>query len=311
MREWLLLDGDRFVVAGLTVLAFLASVVALELAGLVPVRHTQPVFYAFGALISGNLTLVTVVVSINQLLLSRELKSPGELESQIDSVIDYRTGVEEAADRVAPVQPLGFLRLLFENTRQQAQRIAGLAINTADEGATDEIDDLVTTLTAHLDEVVDILEGSEASTFHVLSVTLTTNYANQINHARRIRSRYGDGLTDGEMERLDDLIDRLQEIDVARQYFKSIYLQEELSSLSRVLLYAGLPAEAVAFAALLSFTAPAGSTILMRHPDVVVPLAAAVSFLPLALLFSFIVRASTVTQRTVATIPFTTPEQEM
>jgi hypothetical protein len=71
------------------------------------------------SLISGNLTLITVVVSINQLLLSREMSSPGELESQIQNVIEYRKDVEDHAGDIAPVKPLGFLELLFSNTRQE------------------------------------------------------------------------------------------------------------------------------------------------------------------------------------------------
>lgn len=107
-RKWVLLDGNRLLVAGATMAALSVSFGALVSSGLVPLHWTQPVFYVFSALIGGNMTLITVVVSINQLLLSREMKSPGELESQIEEGIEYRREVEDAADEVAPVQPLGF-----------------------------------------------------------------------------------------------------------------------------------------------------------------------------------------------------------
>ncbi|NHN61332.1 MULTISPECIES: hypothetical protein [Halorussus] len=172
-----------------------------------------------------------------------------------------------------------------------------------------EVDDVVESLTDHADHIVDILDDSGADTFDVLSVTLTTNYAQEINRIRRIRSRRGDELPESVMDALDNLIEHLQKVDVARQYFKSLYLQEELSSLSRVLLYAGIPAELVSVLFLLGFTAQQGTTLL-QYAQVVLPVAVTVAFLPLALLVSFIVRIATVTERTAATIPFTTPKQE-
>lgn len=310
VREWLLLDGDRIAVAGLVLSLIFGTLVAVELAGWVPMNQIQPLYYLFSALIGGNITLITVVVSINQLLLSRELKSPGELESQIESIIEYRKEVEDSAGKIAPVKPMGFLRLLVENTRQQAQQISGLAVGTTNEDVQERVSDFVSTLTDQLDYVDDLLQKSDAGTFEVLSVTLSTNYAEQINEARRIRAVHGDDLSETMMDALNGLIDGLQNVDVARQYFKSVYLQDELSSLSRVLMYAGVPAEALSAVALLAFTAGGGETFPMENVRLLVPVAATVGFLPLALLVAFILRTATVTQRTAATLPFTTPEQE-
>lgn len=307
--EWLLLDGNRVLVAGLIAAGFFGLFALAEVAGIVPLRDVQPSFYLFGGLVGGNLTLITVVVSINQLLLSREFDTPGELRSQMDGVIAFRSGVEEAAGRIAPVGPMGFLRLLLENTRKQVQRIGGLADSDADGDVEEAIDELVTTLTKHFDEVDALLHESGTGTFAVLSSTLSTNYAGQINRVRRIRAQYGEDLDEAVDRELDSLIARLQEIDVARQYFKSIYLRQELSSLTRLLLYAGLPAEAVTALVLLSLTGdPAAFS--RFELAVAVPVALAVGFLPLAILASFILRTATVTKRTAATVPFTTPEQE-
>lgn len=61
--------------------------------------------------------------------------------------------------------------------------------------------------------------------------------------------------------------------------------------------------------ALLGFTAGQGSVPVHRI-ELLLPAAVTVGFLPLALLFAFIVRTAAVTERTAATIPFTTPDQE-
>ncbi|ESP90168.1 hypothetical protein [Candidatus Halobonum tyrrellensis] len=312
--EWVLLHGNRAIIAAGIAAAFGAAFAGAHALGVAPLADPKPVFYLFGGLVSGNLTLITVVVSINQLLLSQELSTPGELGSEIQETIDYREEVETASGRIAPVEPLGFLRLLFENTRREAQRLGGLA---ASELASDEraqVDELVTGITDHVDRVDALLERSGSDVFSVLSVTLTTNYARQIHRIRRFRDRF-----DGEREVADSvddaserLIQALRNVDVARQYFKSIYLQDELSQLSRVLLYAGLPAEAAAGAGLLLFTGAGGATGTLggwETVDLLVVLLA-VGFLPLSLLCSFILRITTVVQRTTAILPFTTPRQE-
>ncbi|USZ69847.1 hypothetical protein NGM10_15695 (plasmid) [Halorussus salilacus] len=159
---------------------------------------------------------------------------------------------------------------------------------------------------------VDRLLGDDsgAGTFGLVSVTLATNYAEQINEARRIRTKYGEDLSEDSMGGLDDLIDGLRNVDLARQYFKGVYLQDELSSLSRVLMYAGVPAEAFSAAALLSFTAGGSGTLPTENANLWIPVVATVGFAPLALLVAFILRTATVAQRTAATLPFTTPEQE-
>lgn len=310
LKEWLLLDGHRLAVAAIVVTGLLAWFSLLDLLGFAPLGNVQAMFYVYGGLIGGNLTLVTVVVSINQLLLSRQLESPGGLRENIDQVVDYRRTVEDAAGEIVPAEPMGFLRILVENTREEAQNVGGLVAGTGGEPSHDEINDFVSRLTDHFDQVDELLRRSGTGTFEVLSTTLTTNYARQINQIRRLRAAY-DGQLDEEIhERLDRLVERLEEIDVARQYFKSIYLQQELSKLSRILLYTGLPAEAIAVAMLLAFTADPGTAFAHGPLRAAVTVTLAVSFLPLAVLVSFILRTATVTQRTAATVPFTTPEQE-
>lgn len=125
-RDWFLLDGDRHLVVALTAAGVFLLLSAVTVSKLAPLEDLQPLFYVLGGLIGGNLTVITVVVSINQLLLSRELQAPPDLQSQIEGIIEYRSDVEDAAGQVAPVEPLGFLRLLFENTRGEAQRLGGL-----------------------------------------------------------------------------------------------------------------------------------------------------------------------------------------
>ena len=220
-------------------------------------------FYIFVGLITGNITVITVVVSISQLLLSQELKTPDELRSEIDSASEYRKTISDEVGRVPPVEPLGFLRLLFESTRQDAQRLGGLAMSEIREPVYEEIDTNVSEVTERVDRVDALLREFDAAT-------------------------------------INDLVRHLQDIDIARQYFKTIYLQEELAILSRTLFYAGLPAVAIVMSGLFVFTAPSGASVSRTVLAIAMPAIIAIGFIPLAVLFAFIIRFATVSQRTAA-----------
>lgn len=308
--EWVLLVGDRRLVATVFAAAFALWFSAVQAFAAVPILDAQALFYAYSGLIAGNLTLITVIVSINQLLLSRELKSPDELSTQIESVVEYREDVEAATGQIAPVKPQGFLRLLVEATREDAQRLGGFARDGVIAAGGAELEEIVTTITRQMDRVDDLLGESGTDIFSVLSLMLETNYAEQINGLRTIQATYADDFADVVDEAIDDLVDRLQEIDIARQYFKSIYIQQELATLSRILLYTGLPAVAVATATLLVLTVPASDPGVVPALPLVLPVTLTIGLLPLAILASFFLRAATITKLTAATLPFTTPEQE-
>lgn len=308
--EWLLLRGNRGRIAVSIAVMFGIFFTGLELLGAVPLADMQALLSIYSALIVGNLTLITVVVSINQLFLSRELQTPGELQTQIENIIEYRDEVKHAAEEIPPVKPFGFLRILVEATREEAQRLGGFAKDGAITAGHEEIENVATTLTEQMDQIDKLLTEPETETFSVLSVMLETNYAEQIYKLRTIQATSEPDIADVGHESIETVIDRLREIEVSRQYFRSIYLQQELSSLSRVLLYTGLPAEAVAIGTLLFLTGPTSGPESMLTLRVLLPLTLTIALLPLAVLCSFFLRAATVTKYTAATLPFTTPEQE-
>lgn len=306
--RWLFLTGDRRLIALGIAGLFAAFLAGLELLGAFPLQHAQPLYYAYSGLIAGNLTLITVIVSINQLFLSRELQTPGELRTEIENISDYREGIEAATGEIAPSTPFGFLRLLVESTRQKAQEVGGFARDGVVTAGGEEIDEVVTTLTAQMDEIQEPLTDADAETFHVLSVMLGANYAEQIYKLRAIRAEYEDDIGAPAHESICELVERLHDIDVSRQYFRSIYLQEELSSLSRVLLYTGLPSVAIAVVTLVVLTVPPDEPTTVLDLRILMPATLTIGLVPLAILCSFFLRTATVTKLTAATTPFTTPD---
>lgn len=185
-----------------------------------------------------------------------------------------------------------------------------MAVGHAPEGLRDDVDALVETVTTRIDRTHGLYDRSDAGILEILVAALDTNYAGQIRDAREIKRAYEGALPDGMERRIDELVHTLEQIDVARQYLETLYIQDEPARFSRELLYVGMPAMFVSICVLGVFT---------THPNVgmtdpmlraVVAGAIVVGLLPLSVLFAFVLRVATVSQKTIAITPFTTTEQE-
>lgn len=308
--DWVLLDGSRWAVAGAVLVPIAVLLGWMATTRLLVLTDTEPLLFLFSAIVGGNFTLLTVVLSVNQLVLSRQLEAPGEVRSRIEEVHDYRDEVEADAPRdVAPVLPPEFFLLLLETTRRRAQELGGLVAGRGPDRLHADVDDLVEAVTVRIDRTRELYERSDAGTIEILVAALDTNYAMQIRDARRIKREHGAALSDRAKRRIDGLVESLEHIDVARQYLKTLYIQDELAQFSRTLLYVGLPAMAVPICLLGAFTAfPVGAT----NPAFrfVVVASIAIGLMPLAVLLSFVLRVATVSQATIAITPFTMVQQE-
>ncbi|MFC7046097.1 hypothetical protein ACFQH6_12340 [Halobacteriaceae archaeon GCM10025711] len=310
-REWFFLIENRLLIAsGLLVVAFVVFV-AVEVATSLTEEGLQPLFAVFGALIGGNFTLVTIVISISQLVISQQLGAPGDLREQIAETNQYREAVEEEIDReVAPVTPTDFLELLLERTEDTLDALDDELDDISETDGRDDLDELVSHLRTHIERVHALLSRSEVGLFEALSVTLQTNYANEIYQARSLTTEYADLYPDEVRTALDEVVVRLQQIDVARQYLKTLYMQDELARMSRLLLYTGVPAVLVSMVMMHQFAAATHAVLAPTTLSALVPVALTVGVAPLAVLFAYVLRVSKVAQRTAAITPFTTPMQE-
>lgn len=310
-KEWFFLMENRLLVAGMVLVGLFAGVAAIDALLDVGTANLSPLYYVFSGLIGGNLTLITIVVSINQLVVSRHLNTPGGLREEIQGVNEYREAVEEAIPHeVAPVTPSDFLQTLLEGTEKEIEETHDAIDEVGDEEAREGLEDLLDDLGTNIGHTDHVLQESDVGIFEALSVTLRTNYSEEIYRIRDLQTSHGDRFSPELDDALDNLVLRIQQIDVARQYFKTLYLQDELSYLSRILLYTGVPAELASIGMLLLFAGVTPVSLSAGTLSVLIPVAVAVAMAPLAVLFAFILRISVVIQRTAAITPFTTAEQE-
>jgi hypothetical protein len=306
----ILLDVDRrLVAAGILLSIYLAIV-------LVGTFHPTPAYVLltdgdpsetlFNALIGSTITGVTLVLTLSQLVLSQELGAVGDQRSRMEGALRFRDDVAEAMDApVSPTEPSAFLRGMVEATSKRAEAFQD-AVGDVDDDLQSLVDSYVDNLTGNAEAVADQLEGAQFGEFDVVWAGLNYNYSWKIFAGKRLLREYGEHLSEDAKNELDDLLRTLELFGPAREHFKTLYFQWELSDLSRVLLVAAIPALACAIGAqiLLDPSDFSGATVGISHALVVVTAAATISVMPFAILLAYILRIVTVTKRTLSIGPF-------
>ncbi|NEU59092.1 hypothetical protein [Halorussus sp. MSC15.2] len=311
IHELVFLTGNRLLLAAVLLGSFLLVVLAIELRTSATSQQLVPLFYMSSAIVGGNFTLLTIVISINQLVISRQLAAPGELREQIENTTGYReASAELVEDRVLPPTPAMFLDVLLGGVQDSVRELDGYRSEVVSNAAADAIDEVLEPLDEQIGRAKLELEAEDTTTFEALVVSLNTNYSDDIYHIQRLKTTYEGEFTSDIDDCLDELVAGLKQIDVARQYLKTVYIQEELSRVSRNLMYIGVPVVLVALALMVLFVSTRQSALTPRLLSIVAPVFATVGATPLAVLFAYVLRLSVVSERTAAITPFTTPTQE-
>lgn len=309
LGRWVLLDGDRRLLAAGIALVSVLLFGVLGYRGVLDVGRTAtPMLYLFSALIGGNITLITIVVTISQLILARELRTPRELRTELESAEAYRASVEEDTGRPdLPELPVEFLRVLLVDTQREAMALDSAIVDREEATLNEEMGELLSELGDELDRTLRMLESSSEGVFPALSTILDAELSRRINHIRWIRGLYGEELSETERGVLDDLEGNIEQLDVARQYLKTLHIEQELADATNEIMVTGLVATVVALAALV-VTGYARTPLSSPMRLVFVPLAVGVNVAPLALLISHVMRITAVAKRTAAITPFLSPK---
>jgi hypothetical protein len=309
--EWFLLSGSRLVVTGFGLLVVSATVWVAVATGLAPLQEETPILYLLFALISGNFTLITIVISISQFVLGRHLESPGEIRKKIDETVQYRREVGATTRQdVVPVDPSTFVLQLFRTIDRRGDLLAG-ELSVGETASPElrrlvaEVEELVAGLDDHVEYVIALLNRPNTGINYALFATLNAEYERYVHGAWRLRAEYADALSDDALGALDDLVESLEQVDVARRVFKTVFIQSELAALSRTLLVIGLPTQVGTVLLMLLFTAPGGTAVSPATLRLVIPTVVTVGFAPILLLAAYILRLATVARRTASMYPFT------
>lgn len=306
-KLWILMEANRWHVAGALLLAVFISMVVLGVADPRGVQQSvaasDPAETLFQAFVTAIITGVTLVVTLNQLVLSQELGPVGDQRSRMKGAMEFREDVEDVLEtKTSPPEPASFLQALIDVTRSRANDLDDAVEESRDQELKDQIHSYVDGLETNADEVSDQLDDAQFGTFDLLSAVLNFNYSWKIFLARRIRNDHRDSLTDEVRDAFDDLVEVMQFFGPAREHFKTLYFQWELVNLSRAMLYSSVPALVVTSAMITYYDAKSipGATLGISNDVLAISFGMAVAVAPFMILLSYILRISTVAKRTLS-----------
>ena len=309
--RWVLLEANRLAVTG-ALLTFMFS--ALMAVGWIwpfemqqVLTETPAVQTILSSLLSGIILLVSIVVSINSIVLSHDITSMDAQESRIHGVMEFRRDIGDLTESgESPTDPASFLSLMASVIHDRATAVQDASTGSDEELARDiqkYVDEVLKTVEP-LDHQSDSASGAE---FGILWLGLEADYGTFMDRSRMLRSSHGGELSETFGERLDGLVQAFQLFAVGKEYFKTIYYTQEVSQLSRTLLVISLPSILVTATAILAINAQLlpevwvfGFPPLMSFVATVFTVALA----PFLVLTSYMLRLSTVAQRTAGAGPF-------
>lgn len=304
--QWLLLSGNRIAVAACFAGVVFLLVYGLIDRGLVAIGPSSQAATLFASgLASGTLTLVTVALSINQLILSRVFGSPNELAEKMDGARELRSRVQQlAGEPSAPNDPAAFLSLIARALGERASRLESALDDSGwDPPAevtsyVDGIAEYGRNLDSHVEEETKIVD--------VLEVVLGTEYAENLTATEHVRNAYRGQLSGDALAELAAIDDLLESVAITRQFFKTLALQQDFAELSRTIAYTGLVALLSSVVMALLYRSNS-----MAIPEAALPVVFTVGVTlvvaPLAVFIAYILRAATIARRTVSVGPFVPP----
>lgn len=306
LADWVLFEGGRTTVAGCLVIGIVGIVGALVFTGIFAVGPNSSAAMIFSSgLTSGVVTLVTIALSINQLILSRVFGSITQLTDRLEGARDFRQRVEELAGVPStPNDPADFLSLVATTLGDRASGILAMSDSSnwnPSSEITSALDDLV-----EYGENLDSALEQNARVTEVLGVVLGPEYAVNMTAVHHLQNEYHASLSEEVRTEFQAIEELLESIAIVRQFYKTIAIQQDFATVSRLLIYSGVLALVTVISLTLiyrtnSVTVPA--SIL----PVVVSVGIGIIVSPLALFVTYILRAATIARRTVSVGPFVPP----
>ncbi len=238
-------------------------------------------------------------------MLSRVFGSVNVLMDRFDASRDLRENVESIADvPSSPTDPAEFLSLVARTLTDRADGVLA-ASERADWDPPPELTSAMQDLAAYGESLDANLEANDRMN-SVLSALVGTEYALNINAVGHLRNEYAASIPEEVQSEFQAIEELLEAVAVVRQFYKTIASQQDLATLSGLLVYSGMAALMATILVSLVYRSST-VTIPVELLPIVVSVGIGAVFTPLALFVAYILRAATVARQTVSVGPFVPP----
>jgi len=137
----------------------------------------------FNTLLSGVIPLVSIVVSINSVVLSQEIGDIEAQEERTSASLEFRRRIEESIESdVTPARPAEFVRVVLYTILHKTNELQEVAADTADDEFQQHVEDLGKKISDDVNRARGILGDAQYRTFRVLLAGLNYDYAGQLPH---------------------------------------------------------------------------------------------------------------------------------
>lgn len=303
LRDWLFLKGNRRHVAFLVlvgvygVLLVAGRLWPFEIQRLL--TEEQTIQQLMNTLLGGVILLVSIVVSINSLVLSEEL---APVEKQYQRVIDswdFRTDSAEAVGNVvSSASPTEFLLEMLDAVEEDLYELSA-RIDHADAESSDQLRNGIEDIETYVGETRELLESARFSSADMRLFAPSYDPVTELDAARQLRRE--ESLPEEVTGSLDAVVEGLEFFTSAREYFKTMYYKREFARLSRDLIYTGLPAVMLMSYLTLALTGQVlpGTTFGLSHLYLFFSLAYVISLSPFFVLAAYVLRAAIIAEETI------------
>ena len=201
----------------------------------------------FSSMVIAITTTVTLVLTLAQVTLSQKLAYLGNFRARMDHAIEFRRDVEERIGiSVSPARPMAFFQQLIIHMEDTLHEL-DYAIADGDQPShAAEITEYINAVHAYSTQKQAQLEDARFGSFASMFPVLHHDYSWTIYTGRQLRNAHTDEFSDETTAIFDELLATLRLFGPTREYFKTLYFQNELTNVSRGVLYAALPALGVA-----------------------------------------------------------------
>lgn len=310
--RWVLLEANRRAIVGalstFTVVAFLGlgHLWTFEVQALL--TETNSVQTILNTLLGGIILLVSVVVSINSIVLTHDITAISTQRERVEETSAYRRKIGHVAEgELAPTNPSAFMKTMLQVVRRRANDLEDVSDEFEDADVGGDVAEFasgVAETVEHLEVQVEAVRGAD---FGVLWLGLEADFSKHVNDLQAFGVGHRHAMNDEQEAVFDELMEAFELLETGREYFKTLYYTREISELSQTLLTISLPAILVTSWTILAIDAGRVPSIsLFGLPPLQVFLAGAftISLAPYLTLTAYVLRTATVARRTASGGPF-------
>jgi hypothetical protein len=308
--RWTLLEGNRLAIVGALLTFVYATIMISGIVWTFQIQviltETTTVENLLDTFLSGIILLVSIVVSINSIVLSQDITGIDTQEQRIRGVLEFNHDIGEMTETdTVPTDPHTFMEAMAAIIKKRA-----LAVNESTENVDPELAEEAQEYVEEITEAIDHFEeidNSHGAEYAVLWQSLNFDYGLFLNRSRSLRHIEEGKIATEEEDPLARLTEAFQVFAIGREYFKTLYYTKEVSKLSRTLLVVSLPAILTTSIAILAINAnilPAVWVLGLPPLQSFVATMFTIALMPYIVLTSYMLRLSTVAMRTATGGPF-------